>query len=1742
MSKKMAYVNGGTLNLTGKECYTLQECFDRIVETEEGKGIYYYDKNGNVVFSTYSEIRDSAYKLLYGLQKQGYTYKDMIILQCFNAKDFVECFWACMYGGYIPLLANVPKSLDDLTATDSLTIKNIWEQSKKPGIMVSSQHFNEYKEFLGKMQMEDAHLININKTQATNGSGKKEKVHPTDTALMFFTSGSTGMPKGVIQTNYAAVRTVYGQIQLNKTTGDNLLNWMPLEHAGGILMSHMRAILNGNNQIQVATEYILEDPLRWLDLMNQYRVSYSWAPHFAYVLINDLVGNQKHNWDLSCVESLIDGGEMVHSKSAKEFLEKLKPYNLSSKVLHPTWGMCETCSGTIYNQDFDNNPLSGVQMLSKKDRKIVWNCNIEDSDVVTEIGEPIPGCEIKIVNENNEIVPEDTIGRFLIKGDSITQGYYNNPEANQESYTSDGWFVTGDIGFIHNGKMTITGREKDIIIVNGMNYNNVEIESVIEENVNVIKSFTAICSVIDRTTQKDIIIAFYVPNNKNDIKKINDEIKQIIFEKMNIKISYTIPVDKKDIPKTNLGKIQRKKLAKNFQEGKYPIDVENVDVINNKLSDIEREIKKNLCIKDIAIIANDNKELEYVHLSKYGVSNKSISDKEIRNEELSEVQTILQDLKGIKAVTVKYDRNMKKLFVFYNPSLSDLEFNSFIANKIIEILTKKLISQYIIIPIFDQDVSNADIDMLIKLYDQGEYSELINDLDLHMKNSNVVPKWFYKEILAKADIPVFKEKDDTIKLVICNDASLINAIQTQATDRFIFLTSQKENCCGEIAAENIKYIDFSSDDNVIRVLQEYKDVKFDIIHLTGCENYYIDGYNSFKDSQYETVINLNTILRCIKKLGINDYHFIVVTKNALYLENSNNQNYAVSTVSGYVKAAVDEGYNVKHVDIDSNILDNDLLDIIYKEVHAKSDIQIVYRNGVRYKILLERTDFPRNLEMQDPLVNEGVYVVTGGMGGIALEIANILLEKYKGNILLLGRSKLTPKQEEDLSMLRQYKGSVKYQICDVTDYKTEKNIIENFIKSNNKKLNGIIHLAGIFRDKLINEQTAEDIFEMYNAKVFATCIQAKLVEENPGAIFITTSSARTINPGATVSAYCSASEFNEHIVGYLNNIKKIKAFCISWSQWSNIGMNQNSSLEEYLEEKGFKRIESENGKSSFLVSLRLNEQTVYVGIDPTKEPIRRKILSEKSRLCLEVFVDYADVKCEEYFASVVKDTLHAYLGKISNYDINIHYLIDLPKDKNGELDKIVLQNRLGYIKKNKAITLPENTIEKKTFNCWKEIFPTVEFGTTDKFFELGGDSILLLKLVALLKKEFCIDLKTQTIFRLNTIRQQADYISSNLSSAKENVYAKESEKTKSVDKNKLFDLSFEQIAEWNIETKNRHVSNNIGLKIFLGDNAVIPCVKMALVSLAEKYNLMRTRYIEDNSTVKGMLDEEPEDFSIEDVFLDSSNDENVISRFCQEQLEYKFDLFNSKKMCAYIANCENSIPFMFLVFSRMIMNEYRALLFAEELEKTYLDIMNGTYSSKKETLNNLKHKDQMNQYREDIFDSNVNLCKKRTYSFTISQGCIDKIKNICNTNKYDESIFIFSYIIYKLYGIDKHAKEIKAVVHSGDETIISDRMYARIIEMCKEDFFTFTQRCMKTSEQKLESNYGDYDVLYLYRKLNENKRWNTELITGKESYGHLNIYVLENAEYLDVKLEYDGHLWTDVQLQMLSRDLDSFLS
>ena len=213
--------------------------------------------------------------------------------------------------------------------------------------MVSDDVYDDYKLFAEKVSIDASCLINITEMEKYTEASDDELYNsvPDDTAMMFFTSGSTGMPKGVIQTNEAVVTRGYGDAHFFELKKETLLNWMPLEHAGGVLMAHFRGVIFGSTQVLVDSEYILSNPLLWLDLIDKYRVNYSWAPHFAYVLINEALENCEGNWDLSCVTHLLDGGEMVHAKSGKQFLSALKKYGLKTSVVYPAWGMCETCSG-----------------------------------------------------------------------------------------------------------------------------------------------------------------------------------------------------------------------------------------------------------------------------------------------------------------------------------------------------------------------------------------------------------------------------------------------------------------------------------------------------------------------------------------------------------------------------------------------------------------------------------------------------------------------------------------------------------------------------------------------------------------------------------------------------------------------------------------------------------------------------------------------------------------------------------------------------------------------------------------------------------------------------------------------------------------------------------------------------------------------------------------------------------------------------------------------------------------------------------------------------------------------------------------------------------------------------------------------------------------------------------------------------------------------------------------------------
>jgi acyl-CoA synthetase (AMP-forming)/AMP-acid ligase II len=354
-----------------------------------------------------------------------------------------------------------------------------------------------------------------------------------------------------------------GTAQISNFTGQDVtLNWMPLDHVGAISFLSCMATYLGCVHVHALTKTILEDPLRWLDWIERHRATISWAPNFAFNLINDRAEEiARRRWDLSSMRFLVSAGEAVVAKTARRFLQLFRPHGLAPTSLHPAFGMSETCSGISWSESFSLETSSDQQSF-------------------VDVGPPIPGAALRIVNDKDQIVEEGTIGHLQLKGPSVMAGYYQNPEANKEAFTLDGWFRTGDLGFLDHGLLTLTGRGKDVIIINGINYYSHEIEAVVEEVKGVETSYTAGCAVREPSSIVDkLAIFFHAPQAKDgQLVGLLSEIRGRVARTIGVNPDYLIPVDKEAVPKTEIGKIQRGQLRERFEAGEFDSIRRQVDI------------------------------------------------------------------------------------------------------------------------------------------------------------------------------------------------------------------------------------------------------------------------------------------------------------------------------------------------------------------------------------------------------------------------------------------------------------------------------------------------------------------------------------------------------------------------------------------------------------------------------------------------------------------------------------------------------------------------------------------------------------------------------------------------------------------------------------------------------------------------------------------------------------------------------------------------------------------------------------------------------------------------------------------------------------------------------------------------------------------------------------------------------------------------------------------------------------
>lgn len=541
---------------------TLLDTLRRAAERSSDRSLRYVHHNLALETQSYAELLADAERVLGGLRRIGLVPGDRVILQLGQHRDFLAALWGCMLGGVIPVpVAIAPGYREPNAVTQRLAAA--WEMLGRPLVLTTPELLADVNSLGSSLSLEGFCVASLASLREGKQDPRWHPARPDEVALIMLTSGSTGTPKGVKLTHANLVARSLGSEQMNGFTRDEVtLNWMPLEHVAGILFFHLRDVFLGCDQIHVPTDIVLGDPLRWMELIHEHRCTITFAPNFAYGLVNDRAELiRERSWDLSSLKCFLNGAEAIVPRTARRFLNLLIPHGLRPSAMWPAWGMSETSSGVTYSHRFS------LEL-------------VRDADEFVEVGRPIPGVSLRIVDDAGRAVTEGTTGNLEVSGATLMAGYYDS-SLDSDAFSPDGWFKTGDLAVIRDGCLTITGRAKDVIIINSVNYYSHALESVAEEVPGVATSFVAACPVRAPGDDTDHLAIIFNAEIGSDTELLDvfREIRQRLVRKVGVNPDYLIPVEKADIPKTEIGKIQRPLLAQRFAAGVFDDERRRVDLL-----------------------------------------------------------------------------------------------------------------------------------------------------------------------------------------------------------------------------------------------------------------------------------------------------------------------------------------------------------------------------------------------------------------------------------------------------------------------------------------------------------------------------------------------------------------------------------------------------------------------------------------------------------------------------------------------------------------------------------------------------------------------------------------------------------------------------------------------------------------------------------------------------------------------------------------------------------------------------------------------------------------------------------------------------------------------------------------------------------------------------------------------------------------------------------------------------------
>ena len=520
----------------------------------------------------FAELWERALALLGALQGRGMKPGDELIIFSKSNESFVVAFWAAVIGGIVPVPVAVGVSDEH-----KLKLFRILSQLRTPTLFTEMDLLQRLHDFAGEEGMAhitallDSHAVLMSDV-APGEHGHPFDAQPEDTCFIQYSSGSTSDPKGVVLTHRNLCVNIRAIVEgFGWTEDDQALSWMPLTHDMGLIGFHLSVLAAGMNHAVMDTSVFVRRPLLWMSKASDLRATQLCSPNFGYKHFLKLFERKGlPGIDLSCVKRIINGAEPISWDLCEEFLAALEPHGLKRNTMLPVYGLAEATVGVSFSPlgpEYERVVMDRHSLQIGQPYRAV---DPEDPDAVSfvKVGKAIRDVDIRIADDEDHVLEDGYIGNIQLAGDSITAEIYGDEQATADLFTADAWLRTGDCGVFVDGDLVITGRQKDIIIINGQNYYPHDLEEIIAQLDSLDLNKVVVAGATPRGGQTEELVVFILHRQDVDaFRPLVERVRNIVGEHAQLEVDTVIPVAR--IPKTTSGKVQRARLLTAYLEGEF---------------------------------------------------------------------------------------------------------------------------------------------------------------------------------------------------------------------------------------------------------------------------------------------------------------------------------------------------------------------------------------------------------------------------------------------------------------------------------------------------------------------------------------------------------------------------------------------------------------------------------------------------------------------------------------------------------------------------------------------------------------------------------------------------------------------------------------------------------------------------------------------------------------------------------------------------------------------------------------------------------------------------------------------------------------------------------------------------------------------------------------------------------------------------------------------------------------------